>query len=195
MANLSSFFPAAPSGGGGGIPKYQEFTSSGTFTPSQELIDAGGRVSYIMVGGGANGKSNQQSGGPGGGVRWGFQTLTSTTGCTVTIGAGGTGDGAAGGSTSVAFNSAGGTSITAVGGAYSATTTGYGGGNVSWGGNYTSYLSHSAYSGVMGLGMGGGDFTGGGLINPGVTNSGAYGAGARNNYGGNAGYVLITWFE
>lgn len=194
MANLSDFLPVA-GGGGGGIPKYQEFTTSGTFTPSQAHIDAGGRVSYIMVGGGANGNDSGQNGGPGGGVRWGFQTLTSTTGCTVTIGSGGTGDGGAGGNTSVAFNSAGGTAITALGGALNSSSNGYGGGNVSWGGGYTSYNNHSAFSGVMGLGIGGGDFTGGGLINPGVANSGAYGAGAYYNNGGNPGYVLITWFE
>ena len=38
MSNFTDFFPAA-AGGGGGIPKYQDFTSSGTFTPTQALID------------------------------------------------------------------------------------------------------------------------------------------------------------
>ena len=51
MSNFTDFFPAA-SGGGGGIPKYQEFTSSGTFTPTQALIDAGGRVAFLIVGAG-----------------------------------------------------------------------------------------------------------------------------------------------
>ena len=50
MSNFTDFFPAA--GGGGGTPKFQEFISSGTFTPTQALIDAGGYVDIFIVGGG-----------------------------------------------------------------------------------------------------------------------------------------------
>ena len=74
MSNFTDFFPAA-GGGGGGIPKYQEFTSSGTFTPTQALIDAGGRLAFIIVGGGERG-SGATAGGAGGEVIWGYQTLT-----------------------------------------------------------------------------------------------------------------------
>ena len=88
MSNFTDFFPAASGGGGGGIPKYQEFTSSGTFTPTQALIDAGGRVAYMIVGGGEKGESSwpKKYGGAGGQVKVGYATLTSTTGCAVTIG-------------------------------------------------------------------------------------------------------------
>ena len=45
MSNFTDFFPAA---GGGLKPKFQEFTSSGTFTPSQALVDAGGFIEIFL---------------------------------------------------------------------------------------------------------------------------------------------------
>ena len=43
-------------GGGGGLtPKFQDFTSSGTFTPTSSLISAGGFIQILIVGGGAAG--------------------------------------------------------------------------------------------------------------------------------------------
>jgi len=101
--------------GGGKTLKYQEFTSSGTFTPTAAAISAGGVHQVFLVGGGERGNGN--AGGCGGEVIETYVTLTSTAGCAVTIGAGGASNGADGGNSSVAFASAGGTSITALGGA------------------------------------------------------------------------------
>src|SRR6056300_1798947 len=90
MSNFTDFFPAASGGGGGAIPKYEEFTSSGTFTPTQALIDAGGKVSLFMVGAGASGYNGGSwyKGGEGGEVIFVFNTLTNTNSITITIGSG-----------------------------------------------------------------------------------------------------------
>jgi hypothetical protein len=99
---------------GGRTLKYQQFTSSGTFTPTSAAIAAGGIHQVFIVGGGERGNTNL--GGCGGEVVERFTTLTNTTGCAVTIGAGGTSDGANGGTSTFAGNSAGGISISAAGG-------------------------------------------------------------------------------
>ena len=193
MSNFTDFFPAA-GGGGGGIPKYQDFTSSGTFTPSQELIDAGGRLAYIIVGAGASSNS-VNSGGAGGAVMHGYATLTSTTGCAVIIGAGATAGGtAAGGDSSVAFASAGGTTITAAGGS-----------GTSWveAGNWANYGASnyaSSHPGILGYGKGGGNANyGGGNYSANASNApiknGNYGAGGNNTIAGVQGFVRLTWFE
>ena len=65
MSNLTDFFP---SGGGGLTPKFEEFNASGTFTPTQALIDAGGYIEVFLVGGGETGNSNSSIGGTGGEV-------------------------------------------------------------------------------------------------------------------------------
>jgi hypothetical protein len=101
--------------GGGKTLQYQEFTTSGTFTPTSAAIAAGGVHQVFLVGGGQRGASANE-GGCGGEIIEKFVTLTSTTGCAVTIGAGGTTNGGAGGNSSVAFNSAGGVAVTALGG-------------------------------------------------------------------------------
>lgn len=200
MSNFTDFFPAA-GGGGGGIPKYQEFTSSGTFTPTQALIDAGGRVAYMIVGGGerGGGDSDEGYGGAGGQVKMGYMTLTSTAGCTVTIGAGGSGsNGANGGASSVAFNSAGGTAVTANGGAeHHVTNTG---GN--FGANHRTDIStggmtaaHPGFVGGYGAGGASGNYnagqTGSGVETP-VANTGQ---GSCWGINAAAGFVRITWFE
>lgn len=185
MSNFSDFFPAA-GGGGGGIPKYEEFTASGTFTPSQALIDAGGRVSYLIVGAGGTGY-NGANAGSGGAVIFGYATLSSTTACTVTVGAGGSGGvNQSGGTSSVAFSSAGGTDVTA------------GGGGGQSGTNYGSrYISNDSfvqgYPGVFGYGRGARAYSGGpnGL----TTNFNNYGSGATYNGTAADGFVRITWFE
>ena len=184
MSNFTDFFPAA-GGGGGGIPKYEEFTASGTFTPSQDLIDAGGRIAYIIVGGGEKGAAGGY-GGAGGMVVHGYATLTSTTGCAVTIGAGGTCTNCDGGDTTVAFASAGGTSITAKGGGGL-----FYGTEGQWAAGYSGF-NVSAHPGVFGYGRGGGNFSGNhDNDNP----IGKYGSGTNESYNGIDGFVRITWFE
>ena len=87
MSNFSDFFPSA-GGGGGGTPKFQEFTTSGTFTTTQALIDAGGYIDVFIVGGGGQ-SGNPTYGASGGETIFSRMYLTSTTACIVTIGAGG----------------------------------------------------------------------------------------------------------
>ena len=192
MSDFTDFFPAA-GGGGGGIPKYQEFTASGTFTPSQDLIDAGGRIAYIVVGGGERGYATSH-GGCGGAVISGYTTLNSTTGCAITIGAGGANQNDDGGASGAAFASAGGTTIAAKGG--SGLNAGYYGAAGAY--NSNGY-STAAATGTMGMfGRGGGGAGGGNMYGTDPESNGAYGAGASSTYGngpaGN-GFVRITWFE
>ena len=188
MSNFTDFFPAA-GGGGGGIPKYQDFITSGTFTPTQALIDAGGRVSYFVVAGGQQGTnaSTQPSlGGSGGEVEYGYMTLTSTTGCLVTIGAGGASLNAVGGNSSAIFSSAGGTDVIASGGAGDATGRNFG---AKW---YSGRGYSTAFSGVGNYGKGGGSSYDGGGVNVPLPNSGG---GSRANAQAGSGFVRITWFE
>ena len=101
--------------GGGKSLKYQEFTTSGTFTPTAAGISAGGVHQVFIVGGGERGNSSTQ-GGAGGEVVEKFVTLANTTACAVTIGAGGGSNGADGGFSLFAGSSAGGSDIRAEGG-------------------------------------------------------------------------------
>ena len=199
MSNFTDFFPAASGGGGGSIPKYQEFTSSGTFTPTQALIDAGGRVAYMIVGGGEKGQtySGRKTGGAGGQVKIGYATLTSTTGCTVTIGAGGSStSGEDGGASSVAFSSAGGTDITANGGSGEARPSNgsnYGGWQYT---NNSLYHAASASPGILGYGGGGTGYENSSIYSPGVyTGLANTGQGSAYNRSAGSGFVRITWFE
>jgi hypothetical protein len=196
MSNFTDFFPAA-GGGGGSMPIIQEFTSSGTFTPTQALIDAGGRLAFILVGAGGKTGSGSGSGGSGGFVMLGYQTLTSTTGCTVTIGAGSVTE-TAGGSSSVLFSSAGGTDETASGGQISYnldTTTG------PWGPNWSSNGSWvTAGNGIMNFGVGGGSANNGAGVNyynPTYKNygCGANGASVGSGKPSGPGFLRIIYFE
>jgi hypothetical protein len=113
---LSSFSIAGTPFVSGKNLKYQQFTSSGTFTPTAAAISAGGVHQVFLVGGGERG-SSATVGGAGGEVVEKLVKLTSTAGCAVTIGAGGTTNGADGGTSTFAGASAGGVNITAAGGA------------------------------------------------------------------------------
>ena len=176
MSNLTDFFP---SGGGGGLtPKFEEFNASGTFTPSQALIDAGGYIEVFLVGGGGS-CDNTSGGGEGGEVLIKKMYLTSTTPLPVFLGAGG-------------LNSDGGNStfngITASGGEgnwapYQRNKIG-----ASWGA-YGS--THNAGSGVLGYGVGGAQ-NGFGGAQIGKANSGQ---GSESNYNAGSGYCLIKWYE
>jgi len=182
MSNFSDFFPA---GGGGLTPKFEEFNSSGTFTPTQALIDAGGYIEVFLVAGGARtGDSNLGS--AGGEVLMKKMYLTSTTGCAITIGSGATASNTNGSDSTFTGSSAGGNDLTAIGGVYFANqinhlSPGWG----AFGGNA------SAGNGVFGYGSGGASsYTSG--VRGGKPNSGQ---GAGQNQNGGSGYCLIKWYE
>ena len=187
MSNLTDFFP---SGGGGLTPKFEEFNASGTFTPSQALIDAGGYIEVFLVAGGAGGGASNY-GASGGEAFIKKMYLTSTTGCSVTIGAGGSA--ANGGNSSFTGSSAGGNDLSATGGKIGDV----GQDNVlssSWGAGSSNSYHSSAGNGVFGYGAGsgyGGGGNGGGVDTP-KANSGQAGAYNRN---GASGYCLIKWYE
>jgi len=184
MSNLTDFFP---SGGGGGLtPKFQEFNSSGTFTPTQALIDAGGYIEVFLVGGGG-GASVSYEGGAGGETILTKMYLTNTTGCSVTIGAGGAA--ANGGSSIFAGNSAGGVSVTSLGGQLNGEQSN------KMGAGYSAFSNSvgSPGNGILGYGSGSsiGNNTKGGITTA-KTNSGQ---GGRNTVTGGSGYCLIKWYE
>ena len=202
MSLYSDFFGA---GGGGGLtPKFQEFTSSGNFTPSDELIAAGGLVEVFIVGGGQRGASSS-AGGCGGEIHQDCITLTTTDSCTVNIGAGGASDGDPGSNSVFSGSMAGGSDITALGGdggpsPSNLKTSGAGGyqifsqsgpfGFVGGGYAYASRAASSAGPGFMGYGAGGrASYTG---ILEAKANSGQ-GSASGNTAG--SGYCLIKWFE
>ena len=84
MSNLSDFLAS------GGKLRYQEFTSSGTFTPSAALLANGGQCYYELIGGGSSGACGTllvACGGDSGEYKSGVITVTAPV--TVTIGAGG----------------------------------------------------------------------------------------------------------
>ena len=208
MSNLTDFFP---SGGGGGLtPKFQEFNASGTFTPTQALIDAGGYIEVFLVAGGSGGfQDSANYGGQGGEVQTIKMYLTNTNAIGVTIGAGGnrcTWNGIAsgeGGQSVFNGSSAGGTTITSVGGriwggntdSFSATML-----SASFGGvGNSSSNSASPGNGVNGYGMGGGTMTGiGAYTSAQKPNSGQGGVTGNNvsrSTEGASGYCLIKWYE
>ena len=188
MSNLTDFFP---SGGGGLTPKFEEFNASGTFTPTQALIDAGGYIEVFLVGGGA-GTADSRLAGSGGEVFQKKMYLTNTNLITVTIGSG-AGNAAAGSSTFLG-SSAGGQDLTATGGSNNGRQSDKLG--AGWGGGlYSSTLSAAAGSGVSGYGAGG-------AVGAYVENrAGVYsgkansGQGAGQGQTGGSGYCLIKWYE
>lgn len=211
MASISTFYPGATAGGG--IPKYAEFIANGTWTPPQALIDAGGRLSYLVVGGGGSGPFVGSTvggapanfmGGCGGEVKTGYATLTNTNTLAITIGAGGaTADsgsesGKNGSDSIAAFTTAGGTTITASGGEGSSSEADNGqnwgaASRINTGSVQTGYAS-SAHPGFMGIYGRGGSAQAPGGSGTGVplANTGS-GSGIQNAAA--AGFVRITWHE
>lgn len=191
MSNLSQFL----GGGGGGLtPKFQEFNSSGTFTPTQELIDAGGYIEVFLVGGGGGYTSSTSSGGAGGETILTQMYLSSTSNISVTIGAGGA-ENQFGNSSSFQGSSAGGVNVTAKFGGESgfyssghalALGAGFPGSN--------SFSGMGAGSGVLGYGAGGSNTFVGGVRVP-KPNSGQGGGGGNGGQPGASGYCLIKWYE
>jgi hypothetical protein len=165
------------SSSGGITNKFQEFNSSGTFTPPQALIDAGGYIEVFLVAGG--GKSAFGAwGGSGGETILKQMYLTSTTSLPVVIGAGATTGGNNGGNST--FNG-----ITATGGNNDFIWNNRMG--AGWGGSTYS----SAGNGVLGYGAGGAKEESHG-VNYGKNNSGQ-GASVYGTAG--SGYCLIKWYE
>ena len=187
MSNLTDFLGIG--GGGGGLtPKFQEFNSSGTFTPSQELIDAGGYIEVFLVAGGASGPTYQSFGGNGGEVIIKSMYLTSTSNISVTVGAAGNTGGSSGGSSVFSGASAGGSDITALGGIFGAwmQRLGAGWGIIGSGSN----VDAAPGSGTLGYGAGGGYSNSGIVI--GKANSGQ---GAAPSGTPGSGYCLVKWYE
>jgi len=206
MSNLTDFFP---SGGGGLTPKFEEFNASGTFTPSQALIDAGGYIEVFLVAGGGSGASRTvgPGGADGGEAFLKKMYLTSTNNVAVTVGAGGafTGNtslGNTGGNSSFNGSTAGGIDLTANGGDGATSSSGSSRSSSlspSWGSyNDGSDRTASAGPGVFGYGAGGsmGSLYYGSsrTITP---NSGQGGYSQNNGTGtsGGSGYCLIKWYE
>ena len=180
MSNLTDFFP---SGGGGGLtPKFQEFNASGTFTPSQALIDAGGYIELFLVAGGGR-DSYRPNGGE---VLMKKMYLTSVSSCSVTIGAGGVSNGNNGGNSVFSGSSAGGSDVTALGGVTNSNGQDY---RLSVG--MGSSRNNGAFGqGTFGYGAGGGYYDENGITKA-KTNSGQ----ASTYDIGGSGYCLIKWYE
>jgi hypothetical protein len=174
--------------------KFQEFTSSGTFTPSSALISAGGVIHVFLVAGGGSNSNFSDAGSSGGEVLMKHMKLTNTTGCAVTIGAGGAaGTISTGGNSSFAGASAGGVNITASGGIdigsniSNFSSPSYGG---YW--DNPTQRAQAGGQGVFGYGAGGKAQSGGSGFQVGKANSGQ---GAQRGQGAGSGYCLVTWFE
>jgi len=186
MSNLTDFFP---SGGGGLTPKFQEFNASGTFTPTQALIDAGGYIEVFLVGGGGSAGANSNYGGAGGEVIIKKYYLTNTNTCTVTIAA--SANNAEGNNSVFDCSNAGGNVLTALGGAINGDQSSKMG--AGWGSRSLNAYMGAAGSGVLGYGAGGtaSNYTIAGIVT-GKANSGQ---GAQRNVNSGSGYCLIKWYE
>lgn len=176
---------------------YHTFTTSGMFTPTQNIS-----ADYLIVGGGGGGGFDAGGGGGGGGYRYfTSQNLTSNTNYAVTVGAGGAGStaaanrGASGSSSSfhTTFSSGGG------GGGSASSTSGAtggsgGGGRANGGsggaGNSGSYSPVEGYAGGTssnpGAGSGGGGSASVGQNATTTTTGGNGGAATSNSITGSA---------
>ncbi|MGC8807878.1 MAG: glycine-rich domain-containing protein [Thiomonas sp.] len=191
--------------------RQQVFTASGTFTPSDKLLQRGGWVHVFLVGGGGGGgvqnyysSSYYFKGGGGGQV---VSRIVQVTGpVTVTIGAGGVG----GTSPTDGGDSSFGSLLTAKGGkangrsgnelpsaGYGGSGAGGGGGLSLWvvgGGDSTYYFGIPGGPGVNGFGCGG--VSGNGTLpppsSPPEPNSGNGGSWAND---GASGICIVSWFE
>lgn len=185
MSNLSQFL----GGGGGGLtPKFQEFNSSGTFTPTQELIDAGGYIEVFLVGAGGH-TSNQGIGSAGGEAFIKNMSLSNTSGVSVTVGAAPTLFSYGNGGNSV-FNgsSAGGQNITALGGLQNGTQIQ----RLGAGWSNSGSNAGSAANGIFGYGAGGSRQFESMGIETAKANSGQ---GSAFDRAAGSGYCLVKWFE
>jgi hypothetical protein len=182
MSTFSQFFPAA--GGGGLTPKFQDFTSSGTFTPTQALIDAGGYIEVFIVGGGGKTTSSSTPA-SGGEAQLIPMYLTSTSSVSVTVGIGATLQ--TGGTSQFLGGAAGGSNISSGGGKQENAQTLKA--SPSWGNRSGDT---AAGNGFFGYGAGGTGISGEGGIGSAKTNSGQAGGYSVN---GGSGFVRVMWYE
>lgn len=172
---------------------YQEFTASGTFTPSAALLALGGVVTVHLWGGGGpggDGGTNKTGGGGGGGAgQYIKKHLTVSAGAiTVTIGA-------------AAQSSTFGSLITAIAGKKGGdhgTTAGFGGGGAgSVNGSTGGTGSGGGGGSALGIGMGGVGAidNGNGSNATGYASGGGGGCGTGIGGTGTAGYCLVKWWE
>lgn len=192
---MSSITGLIGGGGGGLTPKFQEFNSSGTFTPSAALIAAGGYIEVFLVAGGAGTSPSQ--GGAGGEVLTKTMYLNSTSSISITIGSGGSSNNL-GGNSSFAGSSAGGINLTAKGGGFNTGNTyyHYDAFGAGWGGT----SSEAAAGGSFGYGAGGqGNTINNGGIWKAKPNSGQGGTPLNGTNSpdatGGSGYCLVKWYE
>ena len=167
MSLLSDF------AGGGAKFRYQEFTASGTFTPSAKLLANGGQVMLDLRGGGGGGAVSDV--GKGGNSKH-VAPYTVSGATTVTIGAGG------------AANATGGSSVfgtlTVTGGAPgSGTVSGAGSGNEGSSPIPDFYGSNSGWTAAQYVGIG---------VNSTLANTGHGGAATSS---GKSGYCRVMWWE
>lgn len=168
---------------GSGRLHYQEFTTSGTFTPSAALLAAGGQVMIdLRAGGGGYGFNYYGSGGGNGGNSKHIAPYTVTGPTAITIGAGGTsssgGNGAAGGSSSF-----GSLTVIGAGGGQSGVGGGYGTGNEGSSGETEFFSANYGWTGPTDIKL---------QTDTTTTNSGAGGSSTTN---GSNGYCCVYWFE
>jgi hypothetical protein len=161
---------------------YHAFLSSGTFTPAKGLS-----ADILQIAGGGGSPQDGGGGGAGGLLAHTAQALT-TTGYTVTIGAGGTGSGT---SSSNGSNSQFASLTASVGGGASVyhssgATGGSGGGGSAFASPFAGG-SGTAGQGNAGGAGGGGNFSGGG------GGAGAVGTAAGGSIGGNGGDGVSTY--
>ena len=178
-------FQAKSTGGGGSlVRKFQYFSASGTFYPTQGLLDAGGVVELDIRGGGGgmstyNGDHPFTAGGSS--KHRDLYLITSLAPITVTVGAGGSAGnpGATGGSS--AFGTL---TIPGGSGAQNDAQPAMGSGNEGKAGNISFRASNSAWNGQVAV------YCESDTAWPG---SGAGGGYSSSN--GKSGSVLVSWWE
>lgn len=197
MSTLTQFL----GGSAASMPLTQEFTTSGTFTPSAKLLAAGGRVEVLLVagGGGATYSATKVSGGGGGGVVRKVVTVSSNV--SITIGAGGTTGAPATNGGSSSFGA-----LISVDGGDRAIADSDPGNAKSGGGSGGLYNSSSSPNIIIPGGYGTDGYSSGGtpyytgqvMLGGSVS---LYGGGGRSNINGSNkvdgqnGYCLVTWHE